>query len=80
MAALRHLVDDAEAEADRLDRYPTSDDITELGRWRDELARRSGRLTLDALERLGDRMPTAERRARAWTDVALGDASRRSPR
>ncbi|MEU1711098.1 hypothetical protein ABZ478_38455, partial [Streptomyces sp. NPDC005706] len=56
LAALRHLVDDAEAEADKLDRYLTSDEITELGRWRDELARRSGRLTLDALERLGDRM------------------------
>ncbi|POX46401.1 hypothetical protein C3489_32000 [Streptomyces sp. Ru71] len=56
LAALRRLVEDAEAEADRLDRYLTADEIAELCRWRDELARRSGRLTLDALERLGDRV------------------------
>lgn len=71
LAALRHLVDDAEAEADRLDRYLTSDEITELSRWRDELARRSGRLTLDALERLGDRMRLVlESYARAGSTVA----------
>ncbi|MFF9213496.1 MULTISPECIES: hypothetical protein [unclassified Streptomyces] len=54
LAALRRLVDEAEAEADRLDRYLTAGEIEELARWREELSRRTGRLTLDALERLGD--------------------------
>jgi hypothetical protein len=76
LAALRRLVDDAEAEADRLDRYLTADEIAELGRWRDELARRSGRLTLDALERLGDSLRSVlESYARAgavvpWTTLS----------
>ncbi|MFC8394838.1 competence protein CoiA family protein [Streptomyces sp. NPDC057238] len=59
LAALRRLVDDAEAEADKLDRYLTTDELNELGRWGDELAKRSERLTLDALERLGSKARSA---------------------
>ncbi|GEK03887.1 competence protein CoiA family protein [Streptomyces sp. 1-11] len=70
LAALRRLVEDAEAEADKLDRYLTTGELDELGRWSDELARRSGRPALDALERLGGEVRAAlERYARAGAVV-----------
>ncbi|WP_162468826.1 competence protein CoiA family protein [Streptomyces adustus] len=76
LAALRTLVDDAEAEADKLDRYLTTDELDELGRWSDELARRSGRLPLDALQQLGGEVRSVlESYARAgavvpWTELS----------